>query len=59
VWVGIIGVWCFRVPFAYILAFPAGLGLYGIWITMILDWLARAVVYAFIWRRGKWKDIRL
>ena len=58
-WVGIVGVWLVRVPFAYALAFGLGLGLYGIWITMILDWAARAALFRWIWSRGKWREIKM
>ncbi|MBI4565374.1 MAG: MATE family efflux transporter [Planctomycetes bacterium] len=53
--VGALGVWGIRVPLAYALAFPAGLGLTGVWITMIVDWGARAAAFAWIVRRGSWK----
>lgn len=59
VFVGFVGVWVVRIPLAWVLAFPAGLGLYGIWMTMIADWLVRTVIFAAIWRRGRWKAIRL
>ena len=57
--VGSICVWFVRVPLAWFLAFRAGLGLYGLWITMIVDWGARAVAFAWIFRRGKWKAMTL
>jgi putative MATE family efflux protein len=44
--VGLLGVWGVRVPLAWALAFPAGLGLYGIWITMIADWAVRTAVFS-------------
>lgn len=57
--VGILGVWGVRVPLAWALAFPAGLGLNGIWITMIADWALRTVVFGILFRRGRWKAIKL
>ena len=48
-----------RAVFAFLLVFGFGLGLYGIWITMVLDWIARTVVFVVIWRRGRWKSIKL
>jgi len=53
--VGALSVWLVRVPLAWILAFPAGLGLNGLWITMIADWGVRSAAFAYIVRRGKWK----
>ncbi len=57
--VGIIGVWGIRVPLAWALAFPLGLGITGIWITMIVDWAARAAIFSVLYRRGRWKTIKL
>jgi putative MATE family efflux protein len=57
--VGAIGVWLVRVPAAWALAFPMGLGLHGIWMTMILDWAVRAAVFSVIVRRAGWKTLRL
>ncbi len=57
--VGLLGVWGVRLPLAWLLAFPAGLGLHGIWITMIVDWAVRAAVFRHLYRRGRWKQIRL
>ncbi|MBI3855361.1 MAG: MATE family efflux transporter [Planctomycetes bacterium] len=57
--VGILGVWGVRVPLAWALAFPLGLGLNGIWITMIADWAVRSAVFSLLYRRGRWKTIKL
>lgn len=57
--VGFLGVWLVRIPLAWMLGAPERLGLTGIWITMIADWLARTLVFLVIVRRGKWKAIKL
>jgi putative MATE family efflux protein len=59
VWLGAAGTWGVRVPCAYLLAIGLGLGLTGIWITMVLDWAARSLLSWIVWRRGAWKQIRL
>lgn len=55
--VAFIGVWLVRIPVAYALAIPAGLGVIGIWLTMIADWFVRMVVFAAIYRRGRWQQV--
>ncbi len=54
--VGALSVWLVRVPLGWFLAFKAGLGLNGLWLTMIADWGARTAAFAWIVRRGKWKE---
>jgi putative MATE family efflux protein len=48
-------IWLFSVPFAYVLAIPLGLGLYGLLIAAILDELVRALIKRWRWKQGKWK----
>jgi len=57
--VSIFSMWAFRVGGSYIMAMNFGWGVYGVWIGMYIDWVARSI--AFIWRfaRGKWKDIQV
>ncbi|HYE97293.1 MAG TPA: MATE family efflux transporter, partial [Planctomycetota bacterium] len=57
--VAVLGVWIVRVPLAWALAFPAGLGLHGIWLTMIVDWAVRTGILAVRVKAGRWKDVRL
>ena len=54
--VGAISVWLVRVPLAWFLAFGLNLGLNGLWLTMIADWGFRTAAFAWIVRRGRWKD---
>jgi len=57
--VGAVCIWGIRVPAAYLLAFPLGLGLNGIWLTMVLDWTAQMAWFGWIVRRGRWKSLKL
>jgi putative MATE family efflux protein len=57
--VAVIGVWGIRVPLAWFLAFQAGLGIVGIWLTMIVDWAVRTAVFSILFARGRWKSIKL
>ncbi len=57
--VALIGVWLIRVPLSYVAAIPMKLGLYGAWLTMVVDWGARAGVFWILWKRGRWKTLKL
>lgn len=47
--------WLFRIGCSYLLARGLGLGIYGVWYAMYIDWAVRIAV--FLWRffSGKWK----
>jgi len=57
--VAALGVWGARVPLAYLLTRTFPLGLAGVWITTVVDWTVRAAVTAWIYRRGKWREVKL
>ena len=52
----IISMWICRVIFSYILGQYLGLGVFGVWVAMIMDWCVRAVCFIIRYRSGKWKD---
>jgi len=43
-----------RLTMCWILAYPLGLGLVGIWIGSTMDWTVRAVWLAWVFKRGRW-----
>jgi putative MATE family efflux protein len=57
--IGAVSVWAVRVPVAYFLAIVLRWGLAGIWITTVLDWGTRTVIYYVVYRRGKWKETKI
>jgi putative MATE family efflux protein len=57
--VAILGVWAVRVPCAWFLGVHLGWGLKGVWITTVIDWTVRSLVFWLIYRRGKWKEVTL
>lgn len=59
VYVGIVGFWLIRIPISYLFAFTFGWGIIGIWMVMVLDWLARTIVFMVLYKRGRWKTITL
>ncbi len=46
--VSLISMWVLRVGLGYVLSYYTSLGEIAVWISMMADWLARAVIY--IWR---------
>lgn len=46
--------WTFRVGLCLLLCRGFGVGLYGVWIAWLVDWLCRAVVYILRFRGGRW-----
>lgn len=48
--------WGVRVAWGYMLAFPMGLGLDGLWIAMWSEWAVRTVILSVRFCRKKWLD---
>ena len=51
----LLGVVLFRVPVVYLFAIVFGWGLNGVWLGTAVDWLGRALVLAWLYRRGAWR----
>ncbi|HKM05458.1 MAG TPA: MATE family efflux transporter [Sphaerochaeta sp.] len=47
--------WVFRVGSSYLFAFQFGLGVYGVWLGMYVDWVFRGLLFVIRFARGKWK----
>lgn len=52
--ISIISMWVFRVVSSYVLGGALGMGLFGVWIAMTIDWLFRAVCFIIRYKREKW-----
>lgn len=48
-----------RVGACYVLAFPLGLGIYGIYIGTLIDWIVRAALLLYFYRQGRWAHVRI
>ena len=58
----IINLFCFwlcEIPLAWVLAFPVGMGPNGVFIAMTVSFSALAVVSAVLFKRGRWKRVRV
>lgn len=51
----IISMWICRVIFSYIIGQYLGLGVFGVWVAMIMDWCVRAFFFIIRYKSGKWK----
>lgn len=50
--------WIFRIGFSYILGKYFGMGVFGVWVAMVIDWVVRVIFFELRYCRGKWKTIR-
>lgn len=55
VW-SVFSMWLFRIVFSYILGVYFHMGLYGVWIAMIIDWCVRAMFFIDRYRGTKWQQ---
>lgn len=57
-YISMASMWVFRIVFSYILGKYMGMGVFGVWVAMVIDWGFRAVCMAVRYRSGKWTQIR-
>lgn len=57
--ISIISMWTFRIAFSYLLGQFLGLGVFGVWVAMTIDWLFRAICFTVRYVKGKWKLQRI
>lgn len=53
--VSIASMWVCRVIMSYIIGKYMGLGVFGVWVAMILDWCVRGIFFVIRYRSSKWK----
>ncbi len=53
--VSMVSMWVFRIGFSYVLGQHMGLGVFGIWVAMVIDWAFRALCFIIRYFSGKWK----
>lgn len=57
--VSIFSMWIFRYFLSFLLARDLGLGLVGVWLAMIVDWIVRSILFVYRYNGGKWKYKKL
>ena len=53
--ISILSMWIFRIGFSYILGKFMGIGVFGIWIAMVIDWVFRTICFTIRYFKGTWK----
>lgn len=53
------GIWGIRLLFAYVFVVFFKWGLLGAWIAMSLDLIVRGILYFFMFKAGKWKNVKV
>mgnify|MGYP001500339329 FL=1 len=53
--VSILSMWIWRVGFSYILGIYFHMGVLGVWVAMLSDWLYRSICFGLRFRSGVWK----
>lgn len=54
-YISILSMWIFRIGFSYVLGKYMGMGVFGVWIAMVIDWTFRAICFAVRYFTGRWK----
>ncbi|WP_432708955.1 MATE family efflux transporter [Pedobacter sp.] len=58
-WVNFFGFWLFQIPFAYLLAQYFNMGPTGVFIAIPVSETGIAIVAYFLFKKGKWKTIKV
>lgn len=53
--ISIASMWIFRIALSYILGRSLGLGVFGLWVAMTIDWLFRGIFFTIRYWKGKWR----
>lgn len=51
----ILSMWIFRIFFSYVIGKYMGLGVFGVWVAMTIDWAVRAVCFVCRYLGHKWE----
>ena len=51
----IVSMWIFRIGFSYLVGKYMGLGVFGVWVAMVIDWVVLAICFIMRYFNGKWK----
>ena len=54
-YISILSMWIFRIAFSYVLGKYMGLGVFGVWVAMVIDWVFRALCFVIRYFKGTWR----
>jgi putative MATE family efflux protein len=57
--VSILSMWVFRIGFSYLITAMFDLGVLGVWIAMVIDWIFRAILFIARICGNKWQQKKL
>jgi len=57
--VSLLSMWLFRIILGYVLGITLGMGIFGIWLAMVLEWAVRGLVFWLRFRGDKWYKHKL
>lgn len=55
-YISMISMWVFRVAFSFFLGKYLRMGVFGIWVAMVIDWAFRAVCFWIRYFKGHWRQ---
>jgi len=58
-WIQFFAFWMIQIPLAWALAYPAGMGTKGVFYAIALAQVVAALISAYLFRKGKWKNIEV
>lgn len=53
--ISIFSMWIFRIAFSYLLGKYMGMGVFGVWVAMVIDWVFRTIFFVARYFSGKWQ----
>ena len=56
--IALVSMWIFRIVFSYVLGGYLKMGVFGVWVAMVIDWCFRSICMSLRYKSGKWKLIR-
>ena len=54
-----VSMWVFRIGMSYVLGAWLGMGLFGVWTAMQIDWAVRSLVFGVRFLGHKWEKARV